>query len=93
MVGVSEKVEVTCDACGRDLTATGNCEDYRLVVKSEALPAWWQVEGLGGGAVTAMAVSKPIQKPHHFCGLFCLHRWLDENYGEQHEAWKARASQ
>ena len=30
-----QKTEITCDGCGRDLTYTGNCEDYRLALVND----------------------------------------------------------
>ena len=61
-------VEIKCDGCGRDLTSTGNCEDYRLALIVERIPS-------RGGAVTAMAVYPPISQNAYFCGLSCLKDW------------------
>jgi hypothetical protein len=58
---------VTCDTCGKDITHTGNCVDYRLVLKSEAIPP-----RPGGGSVTAMMVYPPVSREYVFCGLDCL---------------------
>lgn len=58
-------VTIICDACGSDLTRTGNSVDYRLVVTSEGIPS-------GGGAVTDWGASPPVKRAYHFCGLKCL---------------------
>lgn len=62
---------VTCDACGQDLTLTGNSVDYRLVLAAEPIPSW-------GGAVTDMLIHPPVERPHHFCSLRCLDDWRAE---------------
>lgn len=66
---------ITCDHCGEDITVTGNCEDYRLVLESESRTPWYVLEGKTGGFVTAMAMQPPISRPHHFCGFRCLKEW------------------
>ncbi len=60
-----------CDACGRDLTTTGNSIDYRLALKNEHVPSV-------GGFVTDMMVYPAIEHDVHFCGLSCLRAWLDK---------------
>jgi hypothetical protein len=74
---MTETREIKCDACGADLTYTGNCEDYYLVLSNAAMAPWYAKEGYRGGAVTAMAVSPAIKQTQHFCGLHCLDRWRD----------------
>lgn len=61
---------VTCDApgCGKDLTATGNCDDYRIAVGVERLPARSDI-------VTAMHVPRPLDREYHFCDFACLYKW------------------
>lgn len=66
--------KVTCDQCGKDLTETGNCEDYRLTLQSERIPS------RRGGTVTAMAANPDLKRPHYFCGLQCLILWVEGNY-------------
>ena len=57
---------VLCDHCGNDLSTTGNCEDYRLLLMSEPIPHC-------GGSVTTLAIMPPLQgRQHHFCGTECL---------------------
>ena len=79
-------IQVSCDGCARDLSSTGNCQDYRLVLKSESLPQ-------RSSFVTLMAISPPIGRPHHFCSLRCLDRWRSHEAvyrrvrKEQHEKW------
>lgn len=62
--------KITCDGCGRDLSSTGNCEDYRLALVNEQIRS-------RGGVVTAMAKYPAIERDAHFCGLGCLRKWLD----------------
>jgi hypothetical protein len=64
------KTECTCDACGKDLTTTGNCVDYRLIVGSENIPTV-------GGFVTAMGKYPPTDRTYYFCGLYCMDVWRD----------------
>jgi hypothetical protein len=66
---VSELRKITCDHCGQDLTTTGNCVDYRIVLKSESIPS-------RGGVVTLMHLEPDIAEPKHFCGLECLKNWI-----------------
>jgi len=85
-----ESPRTICDQCGEDITSTGNCEGYRLVVESEFKPSV-------GASVTMMAVAPPIDRPHHFCALPCLAKWISakphllteyERYME-HREWLA----
>lgn len=84
-----QKIEITCDGCGHDLTYTGNCVDYRLVLGNESKPTY-----PGAGAVTAMGIYPAVKRTHHFCGLGCLDHWRDrENHEarlwrEWHDKWK-----
>src|SRR5574338_442812 len=66
-------VEIKCDACGHDLTYTGNSVDYRLVLASEGKPI-----RPGIGVVTDMGIYPPVDRTHHFCRLDCLDKWRDE---------------
>lgn len=75
---MSQTIEVFCDNCGTDLTYTGNCEDYRLVLGSQPKAPWYVKEGRSGGAVTAMAIPDPMPLPRHFCKRACLKDWLAE---------------
>ena len=73
--------QVICDACGKDLTYTGNCEDYYLVVSSASKEPWYRREGKRGGFVTSMGKYPPVDREHDFCGLDCLDLWRSkENY-------------
>lgn len=80
---MSITTEVTCDQCGADLTATGNCEDWRLVLTYEG-------KQIRGGMVTAMAISPPVDRTYHFCGLKCLDAWRDaaRDKAAKQEAWR-----
>lgn len=85
--------QITCDACGADLTYTGNCEDYYLVVSSASKAPWYSKDGGRGGFVTAMAKYPPVEREHDFCGLKCLDLWrAKENYARDlrsqwHKKW------
>jgi hypothetical protein len=67
---------VTCDACGADITSTGNCEDWRLVLDVQAKMPQYERDGKSGGAVTSMNLPRPIDGPLHFCDLKCLLEWV-----------------
>lgn len=62
--------KVVCDDCGEDLSTTTNSVDYRLLLKSESKP------GYGSGFYTDMLITPAIDRPHHFCDLSCLRRWM-----------------
>jgi hypothetical protein len=66
---VSKTTIVVCDACGHDLTETGNCEDYRVLLCSERIPSW-------DGIVTAMAAYPEFPHALHFCSRVCLMKHL-----------------
>lgn len=67
-----QTIEIKCDECEADLTYTGNCVDYRLVLAPENIAI-----RPGVGAVTAMGIYPDLKRPHHFCRLACLDRWRD----------------
>ena len=79
---MGKTVQITCDACGHDLTTTSNTVDYRLVLGVENKP------GYGTGAYTDMMISPPIDRTFYFCGIQCLDHWRNR---ERHEdnLWKA----
>jgi len=62
--------KITCDSCGNDLTYTGNCIDYRILVCCEVKPLY-----PGSMSATAMGISPPLEGDHHFCGSICLRKW------------------
>jgi hypothetical protein len=62
---------VTCDRCGKDLSTTTNCEDYRILLCAEPIPP------SSDGALTAMHIEPPFSRPIHFCGRRCLDEWLN----------------
>lgn len=67
--------KITCDHCGNDITYTSNCDDFRVVLSSEAM-----AHTPGGGAVTLMYVTPQFPQPHYFCGERCLVRWILAEY-------------
>lgn len=75
---MGKTVKITCDGCGRDLTYTGNCVDYRLVLAPENKAIY-----PGAGAVTDVILSPPVKRPFYFCDLSCLDHWRSR---ENHKA-------
>ena len=63
--------KVTCDQCNKDITMSTNCEDWRIILASEAIPA-------KGDIVTLLHIYKPIETKH-FCGVECLKTWVGIN--------------
>lgn len=70
---MAEVRKITCDNCETDLTYTGNCYDYRLVLASQSIGREYTGEAV---AVTAMHVPDPMPQAAHFCGMRCLDEWL-----------------
>lgn len=66
-----ETNKIECDECSRNLTYTGNCEDYYIVLGNASKSS------RNAGIVTLMAISPPLKRTHHFCGLTCLDQWRD----------------
>lgn len=75
---MGEQVKITCDSCERDLTYTGNCEDYRLILSYESKLPWYYEHGETCGAVTDMGILPPINRKHVFCDMGCLEKWMDK---------------
>lgn len=67
------ETKITCDACNKDLTYTGNCEDYRISVKNEHIPSRRDM-----AAVTLMAISPPLKGNMYFCGVSCIKKYFLE---------------
>lgn len=66
------KHEVICDVCGKDITTTGNCEDYRIAISVERIPS-------RGPAVTLIAIDPPLDEPLHFCSRDCWRIWSEKH--------------
>lgn len=64
-----ETNKISCDACGRDLSYTGN---KMLALHCENIP---HVDG----SFTHLLIPKPIEKIVHFCDLSCLKMWCSSN--------------
>lgn len=62
--------KVTCDACGHNLTTTGNWIDYRLALMNEPKPTQ------DGVALTEVHIAPIIERDYHFCGVPCLAKWV-----------------
>lgn len=67
--------KVTCDACERDLSSTGNQVNHRLALRSETLRA-------ETGDLSTLFVPPEINREHHFCDLSCVCRWLAKEKDE-----------
>lgn len=63
---------ITCDHCSRDITSTGNCEDYRIALLNQHIPSV-------GGWVTAMAAYPHLKQNSYFCSADCLKKWVEKN--------------
>lgn len=61
---------ITCDNCGSDISDAGPMPSFRLCLKPERIKN-------SGGIMYAVLSDPPISRDHHFCGLRCLHVWLD----------------
>lgn len=70
-----KNTQVHCDECGADITYTGNCDGFRVVLSSEAM----QHEP-GCNVVTDVYVTPQFPQPRHFCGEKCLVRWILAEY-------------
>jgi hypothetical protein len=58
--------KIVCDACGADITWTGNSIDWRLALKNERIPH-------PGGVATDMMIYPILRKGDaHVCGIKCL---------------------
>ena len=75
---MTKDVKTTCDGpdCETDLTWATNDVEYLIVLGDERKP-----HEPGGGAVTAMVPHHHIEGgPKHFCGTFCLGKWVVKNH-------------
>lgn len=63
-----KKTIITCDQCDKDITTTGNCEDWRLILKNEEIPAF-------DSMVTDMAISPILSDDRYFCSRECHFVW------------------
>lgn len=64
-----ETHKITCDHCGRNLSSTSNCIDWRLALRNEEIPS-------RDGMVTTVMRYPAFDRDHHFCGIGCLVRWI-----------------
>ena len=64
-----KELKISCDSCGRDLTSTTNCEDYRIALLNDSIPSI-------GEPVTAMAVYPPLRQDHYLCDIKCLKEFV-----------------
>lgn len=84
---MGKTVKIECDGCGRDLTTTGNCVDYRLHLSNESIPGW-------GGVVTSMYLTPILDNDLYVCSRGCLVDVLwevcEQVMGERDERIKRR---
>jgi hypothetical protein len=78
---------INCDLCDRDISYTGSSMDYRIVVKSEAMP-----HKPGGGAVTEWMGWPEFPEALYFCNRNCFDKYFaspqnpdSSNNGDQNE--------
>jgi hypothetical protein len=70
---MTQRTEISCDACGTDLTYTGNSAGYRLMLVSQAKARYPD-----SVAVTDRYEPDPMPDGNkHFCGHECLATWVD----------------
>lgn len=66
-------IAITCDVCGLDLAYSNHgAYGYRLMLTAEPRPPKGRLD------IHDVALSKPLKRDHHFCGLACLGRWLND---------------
>lgn len=70
---MSQKIEIRCDQCDKDLTYTTNSIDWRLALTNEA-----KAIKPGIQVVTDMMIYPAIKHNSHFCGLNCLQKWIND---------------
>jgi hypothetical protein len=64
--------KVTCDNCQRDLTSLeGHSSMQRLALNAEYIPN-------SAGVDYGVYWVPDLERSHHFCGLGCLSKWLQE---------------
>ncbi len=64
-----KQTTVTCDNCSKDLTTTGNCVDYRIVLASEEIPS-------RGNVATLMNIEPQLDRPLALVHPTHLHQLL-----------------
>ena len=62
-------VQITCDACGKDITSTEEKPRFRLLLLAERLPHTSNI-------ISGILVRPPIDNDRYFCGLDCLRNWI-----------------
>lgn len=60
----------TCDGCGRDISTTTKCVDYRLTLWADSIPSKDFL------AAPLVHIEPPIREAQHFCGINCLRNWV-----------------
>lgn len=72
---MGKTTEIRCDGCDADITTTSNCEDYRLALINESIPA-------REGPVTLMGKRPLLDGNCYFCSLPCFFQWLWHRYAK-----------
>ena len=62
---------IQCDACGADLTVSGNSVDWRIALRNEAIPH-------ESGFVTDMMIYPRLKQDFYFCTIGCMKKIVDE---------------
>lgn len=60
--------KVTCDCCGKNITATGYSSEWRVVLCDERMPHF-------GGSSLAMNVETGLDRKYEFCDMRCFDKW------------------
>lgn len=64
-------ITVNCSGCGKDLTDTGNCVDWRIAVANEPIPC-------RDGTLTLIGINKKLESNMLFCSVQCLKQWVEK---------------
>ena len=71
---MGRKLEITCDVCGKDITASSNSVDWRIAIKNESIPS-------RGGVVTDVYIGPIFDRDLYFCSLRCIDAWMRDAVG------------
>ena len=66
-----EDEKITCANCGRDLSITGNCIDFRLALNAEEIPE-------RTNCFTLLSKCPQLNKTVYLCDIKCLKSWSKE---------------
>jgi len=64
-------ITIKCDCCNTDLSDSGPRPDYMLTLNAVEIPSTSTVS-------FGLSVRPYIDRMHHFCGAYCLKKWLED---------------